>query len=507
MSDTRGVAETLAMDQGFFGNDDIAGKVYRDEPILTTAEQTEHFTPPKYREMRKMAGGGGYWERDAKIFYEQGKFMEDFEDDFNYQGEFARYFPTYQSMNDRQLRGYFSWRTRVRRGFVEKTSLSFAFVYIYELLNQIGVGSPIDGFYTLRKFWSAYGEIDARINPYLRLWMKDYVVYNDLDRDLFENFADTNFDRAVLTLLNHRSCDADAVFEALNSLSNYNLENSRFFKQHQDDVKNVVYSVFSRLSDHYDQKCKSGLCEKFFGKVHVNSYSMFKSAVFHRRTVREDFVYPINDIYQYRCENGNWSCERIFCDKGKIQQIGTLLKTVDFLMRRKYRFPSTLKVPQTTKLYQEIIDREIDKYRESARKRAMPEIVIDVSKLQDIRHVALEIQGKLIVEDAEDAGNAEAAEKMEALERPDALEASVDKVGEENIASLNEVEYRFMGCLLYGRPYDDLVRSRGLMLSVLIEAINEKLFDVFGDTVVVYDGDRPKLVGDYVGDLKEIISE
>ena len=34
--------------------------------------------------------------------------MEDFEDDFDYRGEFVRYFPTYQAMNDAQLRGYFS---------------------------------------------------------------------------------------------------------------------------------------------------------------------------------------------------------------------------------------------------------------------------------------------------------------------------------------------------------------------------------------------------------------
>ena len=56
------------------------------------------------------------------------KGMEDFEDDFDYHGTFIRYFPNYQAMNDLQLRGYFSWRTKVRRGEVGRTSLSFAFV-------------------------------------------------------------------------------------------------------------------------------------------------------------------------------------------------------------------------------------------------------------------------------------------------------------------------------------------------------------------------------------------
>ena len=61
---------------------------------------------------------------EALIFCKQGKFMEDFEDDFDYRGEFVRYFPTYQAMNDAQLRGYFSWRTRIRRGEINRTSLS-----------------------------------------------------------------------------------------------------------------------------------------------------------------------------------------------------------------------------------------------------------------------------------------------------------------------------------------------------------------------------------------------
>ena len=120
--------------------EDGTEKVYRDEPILKTAAQLNRFLPEQYRAMRKLASSPEAYRRPEEwLFWKQGKFMEDFEDDYDYRGEYIRYFPTYQSMNDMQLRGYFSWRTKVRRGVVEETSLSFAFVYIYELINQIGV--------------------------------------------------------------------------------------------------------------------------------------------------------------------------------------------------------------------------------------------------------------------------------------------------------------------------------------------------------------------------------
>lgn len=43
------------------------------------------------------------------------------------------------------------------------------------------------------------------------------------------------------------------------------------------------------------------------------------------------------------------------------------------------------------------------------------------------------------------------------------------------------------------------------MPSLLADAINEKLFDLFGDTVLAFDGDTPEPVGDYIEELKGIV--
>ena len=172
------------------------------------------------------------------------------------------------------------------------------------------------------------------------------------------------------------------------------------------------------------------------------------------------------------------------------------------------------------------------------RRKAVSEIAIDVSKLRGIRYAALETQNKLIAGSAEDAENAEIAENAEGeaektgpAERGEGASQTPKTENSEHAgrnaeagrgdaegpfgerpekvpgAVLSDDESLFLACLLYDRPYDDLVRSRGLMPSILVDGINEKLLEAFGDTVVAYDGEKPELIGDYIEDLKGIIAE
>lgn len=456
---------------------------YRDEPIIRTAADMIKFTPPKYREMRLLAKYNFDNESD-KTFYEQGKFMEDYEDDFDYNGDYSRYYPTYQTMNDRQLRGYFSWRTKVRKGDITQTSLSFAFIYIYEILNQIGVETPEEGFWTLKKFWNVYKEFDFRVDRYLKLWLADYIVYYNLDKALFNEIPDMNFNNEVVVLLNYSDHTSDEIFNALISLSTYNLQNSKFFKQYPDDVKNVVVNVYGRLFEYYEKNRKIGICEKFFGKVLISPYNMFNSAVFYDRN-NKNFEYEINQVTKFISRNGNWTCKRFLCYKDKNKKTGELLKAIDSLMRQKYNFKSYLKA-ETIKLYQDIINEETDKYQEAKRKAALPKIEIDISKLQDIRNTSIETQNKLIVE-----------ESVEDLPQIAPVEEK-----QTNTLNLSDVEYSFIKCLLNKAPYNDLLKTRGIMLSVIVDSINEKLFDLFNDTVIIYEEDKPVVIEDYLDELK-----
>ena len=72
-------------------------------------------------------------------------------------------------------------------------------------------------------------------------------------------------------------------------------------------------------------------------------------------------------------------------------------------------------------------------------------------------------------------------------------------------STLEEWERIFLQSLLDGTPYKDFLRARRLMLSVVVDSINEKLYDRFGDTVIVFNGDIPELLEDYAGEVAGLL--
>ena len=166
--------------------------VYSDEPILMRGSQLSSYIPEQIRQMRALARRpeARSWS-DARLFVEQARLMADYKDDCPYEGAFSTYFPTYDAMTDRQLRGYFTWRTRVREGTIEQTSASFAYVYLYELINGIGVEPGEPAFHAIESFWQAYRAFEPATDRYVRPWLIDYVVYHDLDPALAVPYANS----------------------------------------------------------------------------------------------------------------------------------------------------------------------------------------------------------------------------------------------------------------------------------------------------------------------------
>ena len=488
--------------------------MYQDEPLPPRREGAVFSLPEAYREMRRLAYAHSRYARsEAEIFYRQGKRMEAYEDSFDYRGEFFRYFPTYQAMDDRQLRGYFSWRTKVRRGMVEATSLSFAFVYVYELLNGIGVRSAMEGFRTLRDFWCAYRRFEPGIDRYLKLWLRDYVVYHNLEKSLLEGILDTGYEDAVRILLHHRTRSEEEVFDALCGLSCYDLKASRFYLLQPEEVRRVACRVFAGVSDSFGRRSRGDGIKAFFGEMHSSACPMFASAVFYEERRHPDAVFELTDLCRYRCHDGAWSCERFFCRKDKLHRIGGLLKNIDFLMRRSYQFRSALQPEKAAKTVLALITREIGRVQEEEQRRALPEIRFDLSRLPGIREDALLTQNKLIVPGSEEAMEhssvpesvPEAEPPEENGEREEERAPEISSPAPENGSGLNRLELGFLRCLLRREPYEAFLRSHGAMASILADAINEKLFERFGDVVIDCSDDRPRVLEEYEEELKGVI--
>ena len=257
MSEVNRIIEMILSDEKLKNSKNFSSTVYKDEPIIKTASQMSSYVPPKIAELQQsMRKAELYSVYDRKTFYEQARYMEDYEDDYVYSGEFNCYYPTYCTMNTKQLRGYFSWRSKVRRGDIQKTSLSFVFVYIYELLHLVGVSSAAEGFQKLSDFGRIYGEIDKSITPYLNRWQKDFIVFYGLENELFRSVFDTSTEEALISLETPQKISDEEMFGAIKTLSSYNIGNSKLYKTCPDDCQKVICAVYSTLCQYSEKHHK-----------------------------------------------------------------------------------------------------------------------------------------------------------------------------------------------------------------------------------------------------------
>ena len=509
----------------------LQDRLYRDEPLIFTASQMKSYVPEEIKNMKKIASDpSAFYLTEACIFYRQAKFMESFEDDFEYDGDFFTYYPTYQRMNNSQLRGYFSWRTKVRKGEITKTSLSFVYVYIYELINGVGWDTPEEGFGKFRDFCEAYSNLEPAILRYVKTWLVDFAVYYNVDKSLLDVLVDTEFDKNAAMLRDYELHSEDELWEAISSLSSYNMENSKLYKLSPDDVKTVTCGVFRECSAYYLKNRSRSFCEKLFGRTVEMSYHMFESAVFYDRKKYTDYTYEITGSHKYSCKNGSWYCEKFYGNK-KSKQLGDILKSIDSIMRQKLELGNPIACPCDTKWILKIISGEIDRLLENKRKNAVPKIEIDVSKLAGIRKSADITRDRLMTEEERGSSGERTIipgeEEFPLDDSPEipgaitffgseekvsdgigeipeitGIPPTAEKIAPKNDTTLDDDEYEFLRCLLYGGSYGGKA-----MPSILADSINEKLYDEFDDVVIEFEGDKPVIIEDYADDLKGMIPE
>ena len=459
--------------------------VFKDEAIRPGAAQHAERLPAALSAARSLENVTRLnWQSRESVFLKQAKLLANYEEDeYGGSGSLRHYYTTYQSLSDRELRSYFSWRTKLRRGELQETSLSFAFLYVYELLNQVGAADPMDGYRKLTDFLDAYGQMDKTICPYLERWIVDYVIYYDLDPALLADSPQAVFDRSVAAL--ERMEDKNSVICAVKALSPKWLERSRFYAAYQEDVDEVIFRVLRRVSRHYE-RCKKPMVEQYFGSCGRYQLRLFDAAVFCNPLKRRDYEYVVDEQYICRCENGVWTVWRR--TQHPSSKLEALLKTIDSIMRREFDYHHPVKAEMNAKWVIGIIEEEVQGLLAEQKAAEERKITIDYGQLTRIRRDAAITQEKLIVEEEEEPE----------LPSPPVPAAEPDLQAE---SPLSQAERRLLRCLLYGGD-TGWVQREGHLLSVLVDGVNEKLYDLFQDAVL---DDAPQVVEDYIDDLKEMV--
>lgn len=496
MSDTKEVLHQILNDEKLLNSRAFRDKVYKDEPILRTAAQLKKpEAPDRIKEMKGIAfSPEAYWKTSAWLFYKQGKFMENYEDDYPFREDFVKYYPSYRDLSVAQLRGYFSWRSRVRKGNIEKAPTPFVYIYIYELINCIGSDEPTECFKRLKEFCVKYTVMDDSISKYTDVWLCDMIVYYGLDSSLADDIEDIRYDKKLLTLIHWESFSYDEIYEAIEELSAYQLKKSLYCAAAPKEFRTVLVRSFIKLSEFFRDKRKNSLCDKLFGNLVECSYNMFASAIFFDRDSLRSCEYKFSEIHSYTCNNGKWKCRKFYGSRGRNGHLGDFVRAVDSLLREKNDFRYKLSIDGVSKAALKIIQAEIDSFYAEKQRAEAQKVEIDLSKLGQIRKAADSTRDKLIVEE-EETEIPFAEEKTE--------EAS--KAAAASCPLLDGDEISFMQALLYGGNTSEAAKKCGKLMSILTDSINDKLFDTFSDTVIDFSSDSPVLIDDYTDELKQMI--
>ena len=486
--------------------------VYRDEPIVRRASDLERPKPQKpepvsipalpqaFEQMRRMASSTEalYMPRE-EVFYRQARFMENYEDTQPYNGLTMHYLPTYQSLTNTQLRGYFTWRTRYRRGQEVIGCPDYYKIHTFELLHLIGAADAEDGYEKLTRILHLLIKADPLSQEDAAHWLRDFVLYHHLDPALLADPEQESFDKALSIVLGKKDHDDTSFLESLTALSSYDLDRSPFRKKHPELTERVISRFFDELSVYYDRHRKTSLTESLFGRQAASSYVLFRNAIFYDYTTHPDYTYQVSPYMMYQCRGRWWTVTRYQGRLHGSKELGHLLKSCDRILRDQYGFDAKLRDDGRTPKYIEAMliriiqeDRKEQAAAEAAAKAAeAAKLSFDLSGLEAIRASSARTMDRLIVE--------EEAEPEAAPAAPAVL------VQESAAGPLSDVELAFLRALLEGLPFEDLLSSQGLILSVLVDHINEALYDLLADTAIEWDGDRPVPVEDYIDDLKGLI--
>lgn len=358
--------------------------------------------PPKIREMQKY-----YYYADGSFrmkcwnFYRQGKFMETYEDDAPWEEMITRYYPTYHDFNIRQLRGYFSWRTRVRKGDFSKAPATFVFLYLYELLNGIGTRSPEDGFEKMQAFEKGY--LDAGLgNAFLRRqlyrWMCGYAVLSNFPPETARRYLEPDAlarDEALAVLAAPETAEDGAVLDALGAVAGKRLEQSPAFKKDASRARRLFAAAWRQGGGALFAAC--------FGKQASYHWTPLPKAIYFELHPHPDADYTLDSARSYRCRGGDWwevRYEPLHFDHEKLR---AFLRETDRRLRRALKAGHYLRENPEEAWAAPFLEAALQEERRAQQEAARPKFTIELSALEKIRADAAQTRDSLLTEAEMDA--------------------------------------------------------------------------------------------------------
>ncbi len=468
---------------------------YHDTPINVKTPFEDTNVPEPIRRMHDLYEYvNDSHEQRCLNFYRQGKLMEHYEDNLPWHGEFRRFFPTYHDMNIPQLRGYFTWRTQIRRGEWQKTSVSMAYIYIYELLNGIGVASPDETIEKMLEFEKKYidsGLGEKYMGRLLRRWMLEFAVIHNLPAERAMECADSEMAMLDNALVALRIPEKHNDLEVVNALC--------FISEQKTPVPEPVIHLVAEAWRYALKHCKvddNDLFTTCFGEMKEYMWDPLGNAVYYKRMPDENTEYKLNECRWFQRRKGLWFefSHKIYYFKRRL--VCAFLHQADLSIRRYLKTGNYLRKKSGEEWVLPYVNAVISEDMRLREEAARPKIDIHLEHLEHIREDAIKTRDSLLTEDElEDiASNVSESFKI------------TDVSASESDSNL-PIERRILRLLLNGESPADIIKTNRLMPSVIADAINEAFFDEIGDNIVECDDDSLTIVEDYIDDVRKLMDK
>ena len=493
-------------------------KRYSDTPISGkpgAAQKTGSDVPEKIQEMLSLYEyGDGSFHQKCLNFYNQGKCMEDYEDDAPWYGDILRYFPAYHDLNVKQLRGYFTWRKNIRQGQYKKTCSSFVYIYLYELLNGIGTKSPQDSMDKMKLFMENYVERglgDPSIKNNLKRWMPEFAVLFDFPAEdilAMEQSGRSARDQILTVLKDPDEFSDEDVFNAMLRYASPKAVNSPVMTKDLGKASRLFSSIWRHASSSYEENGKD-LFSKCFGALRTHLWHPLGNAVYLEQRELTDREYVINALKKYSFHDGSWEETKIDPITKDRNAFFEFMHVVDMRSRRILKTGRYLRHRDGEDWAEACVDAALNEIRKEAEEAARPKVSLDLSGLDKIREDAGVTRDSLLTEEEIDleASAATTEGPVSAAEVQDAAPKSSDGYDGTSSDVLDDFQAAVLRLLLEGRSAASLITENLQMPEIVADSINESLFDDIGDNAIDCNDGELSLVEDYIEDISRIIGE
>lgn len=485
---------------------------------------------------------------ELKSFYHQAEFMKDYEDDYVYTGkEIDIRYPVYHDLTDEMLRGYFGWRSRFKKGNKRYEGECFISLYAYELINCVG-GDAAEVYKRFDELETWAESEMLAIYERLQRWKHDFIVFYGLPIELLGDYYDDSADKYAISLINYKNSTDEEIAEAVEFFSDYKVAKSAYFSKNEEKKISMLSAVYVEFADYY-ANMGVNFFEKCFGKKTFYQYSMFYLAKFYHKSYKDrNRTVVISPVRRFVFDDEVCLYDAYQNINLKNPELGTLAQETDRILRKKEKGMMPLNKRMKNKQYLKMVEEAIEKREKLDKKR---KVQIDFSKLKGIREDAAVTREKLIVDEAENAAeealgglfiantagdnvntagdnvnaagnNANTAQKPivnggetidnkanpEKMQNADdaAQKEKLDDIGKVKI--LTEIEEEYLRAVMEGLSavkIKEIVQKSRKMESVLVDSINEKMYDVIGDSVLEEGAEGYSFVEDYREEVEEIL--